>query len=93
MGRMKDLLAIVYGGGDRAVEAAERLAAMNRWTPCTEREPEIISDSLSEVVLAWRPGEEWPSPAYVVLERGKRIWKWKHEGRPTHWIPMPEVPG
>lgn len=92
MGRMKDLIVTVHRGGDQAVEAAEQLAGMNRWTLCTDQEPEIVGESLSEVVLAWRPGEEWPQPAFVQLENGKRVWKWKHEGRPTHWMPMPEVP-
>lgn len=93
MGRMKDLLITVYGGGDEAVAAAEQLAHLNRWTPCTERVPEIVTDSLSDVVLAWRPGEEFAQPAYVQLENGKRTWRWKHVIAPTHWMPMPEVPG
>lgn len=92
MGRMKELLEVVYAGGDEAVDAAEQLAGMNRWVACTERVPEIVTDSLSEVVLAWRAGEEWPQPAFVQLEAGKRVWKWKLPKAPTHWMPMPEVP-
>lgn len=92
MGRMKDLLEVVYAGGDEAVEAAEKLAGMNRWTRCTERVPEIVTESLSDVVMAWRPGEAFPQPAFVQLENGKRVWKWKLPQSPTHWMPMPEVP-
>lgn len=92
MGHMKDLLATVYGGGDEAVKAAERLAGMSRWIACVDQEPEIVTDSLSEVVLAWSPGDEWPMPAFVQLEDGKRVWKWPHSGRPTHWRRMPELP-
>ena len=92
MGRMKELLEVVYGGGDEAVEAATKLAGLCQWIPCTERVPEIVTESLSAVVIAWRPGQEFPQPAFVQLEHGKRVWKWQGQLSPTHWMPMPELP-
>lgn len=68
------------------------LHAMSGWIRSTERGPEIVLETLSKVVLAWRPGMEWPEPAYVVLEAGKRRWIWRHELQPTHWMDMPEIP-
>ncbi len=92
MENTNDLLAVVYGGGDAAVEAAEQLAGIARWVSCTERLPEIAVGKMSAVVLAWMPGQEWPSPAFLILEHGKRVWKWQHDRSPTHWRSMPEIP-
>jgi hypothetical protein len=92
MGRVKELLDIVHRGGDEAVEAAKRLALINRWMPCSERVPDIITVSLSEVVLAWMPGEEFPQPAFLQVENDRAVWKWSRNEAPTHWMPMPDVP-
>jgi hypothetical protein len=93
MMRPEELLMVVHGGGDAAVAAAKELAGLYRWTPCAEGLPEIITESLSEVVLGWRPGEEWPTPAFLALENGAPTWKWTLDKSPTHWMPMPKVPG
>lgn len=92
MGRMKDLFITINRGGREAVEAAQLLAGMAKWVPCTERVPELITPTLSEVVLAWKPGNDFPQPAFVQLEDGKRVWRWGFSVPPTHWMPMPEVP-
>lgn len=89
MGHMKDLLITVYGGGDEAVAAAEKLTGLNRWIPVTERLPAdgewvlwFNSSLRCPVLVANRDGEslDWGGDLLDSI-RGF-----------THWMPLPEPP-
>lgn len=86
MGRMKDLLIGIYGGGEQAVEDAMKLAGMARWVPIGDENPPdgwvlvtVVTNGVAEVGLAMvvrgvvHPGCD--SPDMVT--------------RVTHWMPLP----
>lgn len=87
MGRMKDLLIGIYGGGEQAVEDAMKLSGMARWVAVEEQSPPdgwvlvtVVRNGVAEVGLArsvkgmLHPGCD--SPDMVT--------------RVTHWMPLPE---
>lgn len=84
---MKDMLITVYGGGDEAVDAAEKLAGLNRWIPVDEKPPEI-----GRRVLGL-----WMSHKGAVQSVRGAIGGWIDDdgnvtAAPTHWMPLPEPP-
>ena len=97
MGRMKDLLAIIYGGGDEAVQAAQQIAGLSevvpeddgpRWIPVEERLPVDIPHGYCLVT----DGKEVGTANY-----DKSANKFDHcidrdYWTPTHWMPLPEPP-
>lgn len=98
MGRMKELLTIIYGGGDEAVEAAQQIAGLSevvpeddgpRWIPVSERLPEIGVSVLCSSKEP--PGEDW----VWIGQREEYEWYFpgaNEMGTPTHWMPLPEPP-
>jgi len=106
MGRMKDLHITVYGGGDEAVAAVERIGkdwreqleqAASEIEELQEQVPQWISVSQRlpeeyERVIGWRAG----------LVRAGEVWRnesggWlcgdcEPAGGITHWMPLPEPP-
>ena len=94
MGRMKELLTIIYGGGDEAVEAAQQIAGLSEvvpeddgpcWIPVEERLPENFC-----WVLVARYG------GTIVVEAqhigGGTFMRGNSEVYPTHWMNLPEPP-
>ena len=88
MGCVKDLLITVYGGGDDAVVAAEKLAGLNRWIPVGERLP----DDRQHVIACF------PSPlefmTHAVYEKDPGWFSIPNYGaaQATHWMPFPDPP-
>ena len=99
MGRMKDLHITVYGGGDEAVAAVERIGKDWReqleqaaseiersWIPVSERLPDVQQNVLAAVA-----GEVGIAHRYV----DGWFWdvnEWSRPFTPTHWMPLPEPP-
>ena len=90
MGHMKDLLITVYGGGDEAVAAAEKLAGLNRWIPVEERLPDHL-----QPVIGWHPGS-YRAFGEVCWNVREKQWQDVDTGLAcgdvTHWMKMPEPP-
>lgn len=91
MGRMKDLLITIYGGGNDAVAAAEKLAGISRWIHINERLPE---DGRYIVFRQIPGGNSYIDIAILFVDAG-------HEAglsplpslmHVTHWMPLPEPP-
>lgn len=93
MGAIKDLLITVYGGGNEAVMAAERLSGLLRWVPTGERVPDIGS-----IVLGWHPEDEVRTWSRHAGNRGRVVWGPTDENavvspnEPLCWMPLPEPP-
>ena len=94
MGAMKDLLITIYGGGDEAVSAAEKLAGLSRWIPVGERLPEE-----GVVVLAYLPKQaDIESGVYAAMLsklqtlKGTFSTSFGFGFEATHWMPLPEPP-
>lgn len=95
MGAMKDLLITIYGGGDEAVSAAEKLAGLSRWIPVDERWPAHLSD----VLVAYKCGKYirlgvGEFDGTTVNDEGMTIPYFKGIGgfEVTHWMPLPSPP-
>ena len=104
MGRMKDLLAVIYGGGDEAVQAAQQIAGLSevvpeddepRWIPIEEQWPKHLSD----VLVAYKCGKYvrigvGEFDGTTVNDEGITIPYFKGIGgfEVTHWMPLPEPP-
>ena len=104
MGRMKDLLITIYGGGDEAVEAAKQIAGLSEivphddepgWIPVEERWPKHGSD----VLVAYKCGKYvrlgvGEFDGTTVNDEGITIPYFKGIGgfEVTHWMPLPEPP-
>lgn len=96
MSRMKDYLAIIYGGGDEAVEIAQQFMGLSdftvqddepRWIPVEGRLPEI-----GRRVLGF-----WMSHRGAVQSVRGAVGGWLDDdgnvtAPPTHWMPLPEPP-
>lgn len=101
MGVTRTLLHTVYGGGDDAVAAVERMATdwremlerVPQWIPVSERLPEE-----GQEVLAWNNGGQcekpWQGHVLCVYRNGE--WRESQESDLypgiTHWMPLPEPP-
>jgi hypothetical protein len=102
MGYMKDLLITVYGGGDEAVAAVERMGKdwreqleqaaaeiERRWIPVGERLPE------DGVWVLWF-NKSWSCQLVVAKRDGESLdWGGDLCGTLhgfTHWMPLPEPP-
>ena len=99
MGHMKDLLITVYGGGDEAVAAVDRMS--KDWR-------EQLEQAADEIERLWIPVEErMPAEGTIVLAwDGTRIvfgyardgqwidtlYGWVIPDGPRHWMPLPEPP-
>lgn len=96
MGRMKDLLITIYGGGDEAVEAAQQIAGLSEivphddepvWISMKDREPRPGSSVLAYSehygdfrVVKWT-GDRWQSD-------GESEDSWVY----SQWTPLPAAP-
>jgi len=90
MGYMKDLLITVYGGGEDAVKAAQKLSTAGRWIPVSERLPEEshrVSAVTAErgLTVAWIHRERTGDLVWVTLDD-------LYGAEVTHWMPLPEPP-
>lgn len=104
MGRMKDLLITIYGGGDEAVEAAKQIAGLSeivphddepRWIPVEERLPEgsgavLVAAHEFEFFLGepFTDQAVWFDGEFWTGESPSA----KYPFRITHWMPLPEPP-
>jgi len=82
----EDLLAVVYGGGEPAVEAAKALAGLREWIPVSERLPLVGVEVLAS--------ENGGAGMLVALRRKDGHW---YGGglsylSVTHWMPLPKRP-
>lgn len=99
MGRMKDLLITIYGGGDEAVEAAKQIAGLSeivphdyepRWIPVAEYMPE-----LGARVMIANANDKWVSIGERAITGAYYHWRGDHGEElydPTHWRLLPELP-
>lgn len=103
MGVMKDLLITIYGGGDDAVAAVQRMG--KDWREMLEYAANEVEQLRGE--RTWiAAGDRVPPPGVEVLtyadcsgvpvvqaasrdEHGG----WSQGVAPTHWMPMPRAPG
>ena len=103
MSRMKDYLAMIYGGGDEAVEIAQQLMGLSdftvqddepRWIPVSERLPE---DRVNVLTC----GDDPVDGPFILIGRrepeskfGPAHWHLPcfEFGPVTHWMPLPEPP-
>lgn len=74
----------------RADRDARRAAALNGWTPTSERLPERTVP-----VLACAPGYG-VQVAFIINDKDHEWWYWGTSGcmgfTPTHWRPLPGLP-
>ena len=106
MGHMKELLTTIYGGGDEAVAAVERIGKdwreqleqaaseiERRWIPVSERLPDN-----DQPVLVWNSGgycqKPWAWWQICDYEDGKWREQDERDEYPgvTHWMPLPPEP-
>ena len=100
MSRMKDYLAIIYGGGDEAVEIAQQLMGLSDFTVQDEPRWVSVEDRLpreGEPVLAyWVPRKDGMACAMIRNLGGKFCWtpadQWTECDKPIAWMPLPEPP-
>jgi hypothetical protein len=104
MGRMKELLTIIYGGGEEAVQAAQQIAGLSevipdddgpKWIPVEEQWPAHLSD----VLVAYKCGQYvrigvGEFDGTTVNDEGMTLPYFKGIGgfEVTHWMPLPEPP-
>jgi hypothetical protein len=90
---MKDLLITIYGGGEEAVAAAQKLSTAGQWISVTERLP--VVDGAYIVSTPVRNWFEGPKSFADVAYYGEGVFRdeddW-HILSVTHWMPLPEPP-
>lgn len=103
MGRMKDLLITIHGGGDEAVEAARKLVDEGKWVPLSESKPDEY-----ETVMVCHKGKVYCGELRHPDSEtpwGKSWWmlfKYSHPSREWAdgafvdesdcWMPLPDPP-